>query len=680
MSRARRTAAVVAAGALALGGCTHQPPQRPAAVGPEQHPSWQLTSPSPAPSPRAPGRVVAQAASKASLVPFASCTDLAARMRREALREVTAYGLPYGGPMAVGIGVATGAFVGAAPAPAMAAPMAEGDTAGGTAFSPTNVQEAGVDEADAVKTDGRLLVAVRGSLPGVQVVDLTGAEPRLRGVLRLPADGYGARLLLVGGRLVVVTDSSVRRGDAPMQATKVQVVSLAEPGRPRVERAFTLDGSFVAARALAGRVLLVTQTAPAIAWTAPTDGTARATRVALAQNRLRVRHAPVRAWLPSVVSSRSGQAFQQPCSAALRPQAESGTATTSVVSLDPASDVPAGQAVVEGSGAVVYASTRSLYVTTSPWQAQPWAAAPFVPTAVTTSIHRFDLSDPSTPRYAGSGAVAGTLVGQYAMSEHAGVLRVASTVGQSWAAGEGPGTSTSDNLVTVLRPTGDRLAPVGRVRGLGRGERIYGVRFVGDLGYVVTFRQTDPLYVLDLADPRRPRVTGALHVTGFSSYLQPLADGLLLGIGQEVDQGRTQGTQLSTFDVTDGARPLLRSREVYPNAWSGAENDPHQVLWWPSRRLLVVPLQQVSSPGSVDQGQFDGAVALRVDATGGLHEAARLQQPQAAPTDSSAPQMCCWSGILRSVVVGDELLTLSEGGLLATSLDSWKERAWLPYR
>jgi uncharacterized secreted protein with C-terminal beta-propeller domain len=618
--------------------------------------------------------VVAQAVSKASLVPFASCTDLAARMRREALREVTPYGLPYGGPVVAGIAFAT-----SGPAPAMAAPLAEGDTAGGTAFSPTNVQEPGVDEADAVKTDGRLLVAVRATLPGVQVVDLTGAEPRLRGVLRLPADQYGPRLLLVGGRLVVVTDVQARQGDAFTQATKVQVVSLADPGHPRVERAFTLDGSLVAARALAGRVLLVTQDAPAITWAMPTGPGARATRVALAENRLRVRHAPLRAWLPSVVSSRGGS-FPPSCSAALRPQTESGTATTSVVSLDPASDVPAGQAVVEGSGAVVYASTRSLYVTTSPWQAQPWAAVPSVPTEVTTSIHRFDLSDPSAPRYAGSGAVPGTLVGQYAMSEHAGVLRVASTVGQSWAAGEGPAVPPSDNVVTVLRPTGDRLAPVGRVRGLGRGERIYGVRFVGDLGYVVTFRQTDPLYVLDLSDPRRPRVTGALHVTGFSSYLQPLSDGLLLGIGQEVDQGRAQGTQLSTFDVTDGARPTLRSREVYPGAWSGAQDDPHQVLWWPSRRLLVVPLQQPSGPGTADQGGFDGAVALRVDATGGLHEVRRLQQPQGAPAAAGAPQMCCWGGILRSVVVGDELLTLSEGGVLATSLDSWEERAWLPYR
>ena len=97
---------------------------------------------------------------------------------------------------------------------------------------------------------------------------------------------------------------------------------------------------------------------------------------------------------------------------------------------------------------------------------------------------------------------------------------------------------------------------VGRVGGLGRGERVYAVRFVDDVGYVVTFRQVDPLYTLDLSNAERPRVLGELKIAGYSSYLHPIGDDLLLGIGQDAtEQGRTLGTQLSLFDVSDLRRP-----------------------------------------------------------------------------------------------------------------------------
>lgn len=677
MGRGRRTAAVLVAAVLGLTGCTHDRAQPAAGSRLEQHPSWAYVPASPSPvRTAAPGRVAAYAVSPAALVPFSTCGDLVARMRREALRQVTAYGLPYAdAPVAVmGFGPASSPGM-AAPVPAAAAGSPGSTDGAPTAFSPTNDQETGVDEPDLVKTDGRLLAVVRQSLPAVQVVDLSGDRPRLRGTFRLSPDASDAQLLLVHGRLVVLSRGTARRQDGFRPTTDVAVLSLADPGRPRLERTFEVTGSLVAARELAGRVVVVTQSIPTISWVAPQDGTARGTARALARNRYLVRHAPLRAWLPSVTSSRTGHTYRPACDAALRPQAESGTATTSVLSLDPASDVPGRQLVVEGSGAAVYASTRSLYVTTIPWQAQSWAMMPGTEVDATTSIHRFDLSDPAAPAYAGSGSVPGSLIGQYALSEYGGLLRVASTVGAtSW---ELPGGKAprSDSRVTVLRPEADRLVVVGRVGGLGRGERIYGVRFVGDLGYVVTFRQVDPLYVVDLSDPRRPRVRGSLHVTGFSSYLHPLGGSLLLGIGQEVQQGHPEGSQVSVFDVSDPTSPSLRSRQVFPNAWSGAESDPHQVLWWPSTRLLVVPLSQSPPPGAPDGGVFNGVVAMRMDGTGALHEVGRLQPPS-----TQSPQMCCWDGILRSVVVGDELLTLSDSGVMASSVETLKERAWLPYR
>lgn len=306
-----------------------------------------------------------------------------------------------------------------------------------------------------------------------------------------------------------------------------------------------------------------------------------------------------------------------------------------------------------------------MYVATVPWQAQSSENGE----DVQTQVHGFDITSPDRPSYRASGAVDGVLIGQYAMSEHEGHLRVATTVGRTWTQREGE-PPPSESAVTVLRPVGDELVRVGAVTGLGKGERIYAVRYSGSLGYVVTFRETDPLYLLDLSDPARPVSRGELHVSGFSSYLHLVGGGLLLGIGQEVESNRQVGAQVSTFDVSNPRNPLLRKRIVYRDGWSQAQHDPHALLWWPPSRLAVLPLQQP------DGELFTGAVALRVGADGALQELARITHPE-PPKDEHS---CCWGGILRSVVVGDALLTLSEAGVLSSSLETFEERSWAPYR
>ena len=147
-------------------------------------------------------------------------------------------------------------------------------------------------------------------------------------------------------------------------------------------------------------------------------------------------------------------------------------------------------------------------------------------------------------------------------------------------------TGTSESTVYVLRQDGRSLDVVGKVGGLGKGERIYSVRFVGATGYVVTFRQTDPLYTVDLRDPAKPTVTGELKITGYSAYLHPAGDGRLLGIGQEAtEQGRIQGTQISLFDVRDPAKPNRLAQYHVQGAHSEAEFDPHAFLYWPQTGL-----------------------------------------------------------------------------------------------
>jgi uncharacterized secreted protein with C-terminal beta-propeller domain len=239
------------------------------------------------------------------------------------------------------------------------------------------------------------------------------------------------------------------------------------------------------------------------------------------------------------------------------------------------------------------------------------------------------------------------LVNQYAMSEWDGHLRVATTIGGSAA-----------SAVRVLRVRDGKLGEVGKVDGLGPGERIYSVRFVGPRAFVVTFRRTDPLYSLDLTDPARPRVTGELKITGYSAHLQPVGDNRLIGIGQEVRvdaQGTRAGTQVSLFDVADPTRPRRLAQHLVPGGGSEAEVDPHAVLWWPATGLLVLPVADASS---------SGALALRVTADG-LREAGRI-----APSRAGSP-------VRRSLVIGDVLWTVTEEGLLASNLSTLDQIGWV---
>jgi uncharacterized secreted protein with C-terminal beta-propeller domain len=222
-------------------------------------------------------------------------------------------------------------------------------------------------------------------------------------------------------------------------------------------------------------------------------------------------------------------------------------------------------------------------------------------------------------------------------------------------------------MVTVLQPNDGRLVRVGQLDGLGRGEQIYSVRFLGDVGYVVTFKQTDPLFVLDLADPTAPKLRGELKVTGYSSYLHPLGNGLLFGLGQAVDgQLRTEGVQTSVFDVSDLSQPTLRDRMHFGPSWSGAEDDPHQFLWWPESRLVILPVEQYAHGDDMS-----GDVVLHVADNGSLDLVGWLRQPGSNDT---------WQRrIDRVIVVDDVLYTISQGGVLASEIGSLATRTWLPF-
>ncbi|WP_432929796.1 beta-propeller domain-containing protein [Microbispora sp. CA-135349] len=602
------------------------------------------------------------------LVAYTGCDEMTEGLRQAAARNVTPWG--FGENMLY-----------AARSDVASAKRATPEQA----FSTTNTHEAGVDEPDLVKTDGtRVVTVTRGVL---RVVD--ARTRKVTGTLRLVAEDQSwaqADLLVHGDRALVLFQGG---GIIPFGATAKTRAGFGGPryvlvdlsGEPRVLGSMTVRGQHVDARQSGSTVRLVVRSQPEIAFPAPKENEPE--KELLEGNRQAVLSAPADAWLPAydVESGGASRTERVGCDRVSHPGQFTGTSMLTVHTIDLAAATPFGSLTpiaVAADGDTVYGTASSLYVTSNPrwWDARPVDVVPVSGPSATptpaaaperTEVHRFDVSAPGAPRYVTSGSVPGRLLNQYSLSEYDGHLRVATTSGAE-VFGASPGTSESG--VYVL--DAGTLAQTGSVTGLGRGERIYSVRFMDGLGYVVTFRQTDPLYALDLRDPAAPRVTGELKITGFSAYLHPAGEGRLIGIGQEASgEGRMLGTQISLFDVADPAAPAVLSRFHQGQSGSEAEWDPHAFLYWPATGLAVLPLANWADGGIAGSA----ALALRV----GDREITKLgvvSHPRQPARSDFAPAD---QGIRRSLVIGDDLWTLSYAGLKVSDAGTLTDRAWIPF-
>ena len=501
--------------------------------------------------------------------------------------------------------------------------------------SGTNIQELGVDEPDLVKAGGGRIFVVAGQrllAVGADGLNLLGS---------LPLDGFGHQLLLDGERLLVISQTgALESGGGRIlpsyegEVTQLTEVDVSDPAAMRVLRTERIRGRHVSSR-------LTGHTARVVIWTRPR---------AVVEPQFRTQ---LRGWLPRRVLRRAAGGrprirLAARCRRVFRPAQHSGIDVLSVLTIDMRRGLPAvdSDAIMAG-GQTVYASPKALYVATPTWTED----GPLL--AERTLIHKFAASEPDATGYRASGQLEGTLLNQFSLSEQDGVLRAATTVG---AGPEG------ESRVTTLAERDGVLARLGQVGGLGKGERIYAVRFLGDVGYVVTFRQVDPLYTLDLSDPRNPRTVGELKIRGYSAYLHPLGEGLLLGVGQDAsERGTTLGTQVSLFDVSEPARPRrLHAWTVPGGSSSEAEWDHHAFLWWAPSKLAVLPLESA---------RFSGAVGLNVERAAGIAEAGRATH-QLEGQD--------WP-VRRSLVVGGRLVTISDVGIERNSLTSLAEDAWLAF-
>jgi len=530
-----------------------------------------------------------------------------------------------------------------------------------TTFSETNLQEVGVDEADLVKTDGTFLYSVAG---GHVLISQLWPVEEAREVSRLRVDGVIDGLYLIDDKLVVLSTTGFWEPEAPRsgqphirseQSTLVTLIDVSDRSSPVVTRETYTSGALASSRRIGDRLFVVTYTdirvegRSARTWRDAKQSIEAADSIAWLPRRVDHQLRGTGEW-ETVDESSCG------CTDVLASRAEGGTFITNVVSLDLSdpSAAFAGEAVV-GRADTVYASPSSLYVAYT--ETAQGAFATF-DGALDTVIHKFRIGeDEAKPRYDASAKIVGVLPDQFALSERDGVLRVATTDTQSW----------SSNVYTLEAVDG-ALRRLDVLRGLAPGEQLFSARFVGEIGYLVTYVVErngvsipsipfgDPLFTIDLSDPTHIEAVGELQLNGWSDYIHPVDEDHLLTVGMDDGDGGWQ-VSVSLFDVSDLANPVLQSR-VLPGSFSSESLQEHHAFnWYPTLNTLAIP--------GVDSGGKSGLDLIEWTADGELDTLGKLLQ---GPELGEASPWC--QPVRRSVFLEDQVWAVSSAGLTAAVADA----------
>ncbi len=499
---------------------------------------------------------------------------------------------------------------------------------GGGDHSSTNNQVEGIDEGDIVQTDGDYLYSISES--SVMISDIRDPENmELAAVLKLDGETYPEELFLFGDTLIVISSRfslMETEGDAEMESfmpysglTAVSLYDVTSPENPELIREFGNEGTFNNARLSNGILHYVSNVFP---------------------NYWILEEQPDVELRPRLFDSAQGgelEPLPYEDLTILPGTMEGSYSVITSISLEAPESNEISTKGFLGGNEQMYMNEQHLYLTASAFETAEGEfedTALWVPQQVDTEIFKFSL-DGISVEFIASARVQGSLLNQFSMDEFEGHFRLATTEGVAWAPASEP-----KNHLFILN---EQLEQVGSVENLAPSERIYSVRFIGSKAYMVTFRETDPLFAIDVSDPAAPEVLGELKIPGFSNYLHPLDDEHLIGFGYDtkiepVKGGGeprivTGGMKISLFDVSDIGNPKETDTEIIggPGTYSALQYDHKALFRHEAQSLFGFPISIYTGDGTeYIEFQAEGALIYSITPEG-IELSADLTQPSSQP-------------------------------------------------
>ncbi|WP_335870380.1 beta-propeller domain-containing protein [Bacillus sp. 2205SS5-2] len=551
----------------------------------------------------------------------------------------------------------------------------ESSNESGNNYSETNNQVQGVDEADIVKTDGNYIY----QLANQSLVITDTHDPQNLSIASKTSfdNGFSARELFLDGDILVVigdrwemqeqeviAQSSSSMPDDRMHfngMTYAYLYDVSNRSEPTLMREIGLEGNYVTSRKINGYVYLVAQQYPNF-W------------LLEEKEEIDLR--------PRFFDSEQGSTVQTIDYSNIKyfPGSEETNITllTAINIKEP--QVKVNIETYLGSGHEVYMSRDNLYLSIPKYTdvSDGHMQSP------DTEIYKFAVRGMNI-HFVSKGKINGTILNQFSMDERDGHLRVATTKGLAWKEGD-----PSTNHLYILD---ENMKQVGAVENLAKGERIYSVRFMEGKAYVVTFKQVDPLFVIDVSDPKAPTVLGELKIPGFSTYLHPYDENHLIGFGFETTLVKddkqlnspprvlTGGMKISLFDITDFQNPKEQATEVIGGrgTYSYMLHDHKALLHHKKNDLFAFPVSVYhEKEGSLYEQELDyqGALVYEISPTKGIKQQATLtfndQRLDGGPEKDMYEN---WENeIQRLLYINDDLFTLSSSKIGSYDLATFEEQ------
>ncbi len=433
-------------------------------------------------------------------------------------------------------------------------------------YSSTNIQVEGVDEGDIVKTDGEYIYLVKNS----KVYIIKSSPPSEAEIVSSIDQGVKAETLYVSGDKLVIfsylpsTFHDIVRPEivGGKEKTQIMVYDISNRSDPAVERELVMDGVYFNSRLIGDFLYFIIK------------------------NPAQLRDEVV---LPTI---REGKEWTEVCSTEIwycnstRGWLEY-TMITSLNIQDNEAQINTETFLLDSSTAL-YVSHGNLYMVGNDWEQG-------------SIITKIGIDD-GRISFKANATVPGYVLNQFSMDEYNGYFRIATTQ-DTWR------SENAGNSVYVLD---EKLKLKGSLEGLAPGEQIYSARFMGERCYLVTFKKVDPLFTIDLSDPENPKLLGKLKIPGFSNYLHPYDENILIGLGKETSESEYgdfawhQGVKISLFNVSDVENPkeLAKVEIGDRGSDSPALYDHHAFLFSKERNLLVLPILEAQ----IDESDFSDEV------------------------------------------------------------------------